>query len=480
MPVNSSPEILKCIVDGKEIDSASGEYIDVIGVNGKCLAKVPNLTRWNLISSVGAATKAFYDLKKYSVDSILDIFREVGKNYSNDSRYDRSIALAKGNTLKYTVESRQRVADMFQNFGLILDSAFGDRNYLKNGRPINGESRIFYRPIGIVSAIPSATSREIVPHTVMSAIGVGNAIDLKLDSGEPFSGIELAKKLYDAGMPAGSVNALTWQPKDRPELGYELIENSDSCVFFGRRQTIIEVIYKSLLGNIPLETLMKLPLPEKIINFEEGRSKALVDKTADIDKAAKEVIRGATEVPIACMKTQFVVVEKSVSQQFKDLCLHYVERLRIGDLTDSYTDVGHVHPDNVPYVKSVIKNAKNFEARILFGNEDELEHKPMILVEVHPQSLLIKEETPAPTLGIIDVDDLKEGIKLINNSVSHTQTKMSLKVACFTNNEENYELIRRSINAYNIHHNRSTIDINPLEPHQGIYLPKDLTKIKSA
>ena len=63
---------------------------------------------------------------------------------------------------------------------------------------------------------------------------------------------------------------------------------------------------------------------------------------------------------------------------------------------------------------------------------------------------------------------------MLVRSVDHTPDKKSLRISYFGNSKDNYNQLRNA-RGIELSNNKKTTDVNPVVPHQGIYLAKELS-----
>lgn len=452
-----------------------GEYIEIKDFSDNVLARAPDISSWNLTRLFTNSRKGKDSIKKVCLDDILKTYSEAANIYKHNTFYDDLIALSRGNPISKVMESKNMTINMLKNFNLILDENFSNKNF--KGEIDRNNYNIKYNPVGIVGLISSSTTREVTPYAALNALSMRNSLIIKADSKEPFSAIEFAQNLTEAGIPENSISVITSNVLKRPDLGYKLKKHTDKLIIFGSDDNIRKISYYPLITLIsPLE-LSNLPLPEDIIGFGTGRSRTVIDKDADITKAAKSTLESAVELPSLCLKTQFAIVDKSIYNHFVDECYKIGSNMKTGDLLDKKTEVGHVNPQYIPTANLMIKNAINLGGKFVLGDYiKKPATTPIIISDIPLECQIIKEECYAPVLGLIPSSDIYQTLDILINSVDHTVGKKSLKTSYFGNSKSNYLLLKNNSPTIELSKNKKTTDVNPLVPHQGIYLAKELSK----
>ena len=112
---------------------------------------------------------------------------------------------------------------------------------------------------------------------------------------------------------------------------------------------------------------------------------------------------------------------EEIAEQFENAFLHEVEKLCVGDPSQSSTDVGPLaRADLREALANQVERSLQKGARLLAGGI-RLERRgyfyaPTILTEVSPESAVYQEETFGPVAAIIRAGDEREAIQLANQS----------------------------------------------------------------
>ena len=454
----------------------SNRTINICDFNNNIIAKAPDLSSWELTRTFHTARKGTKSIIKTTIEDIFEVFVEASKIYKKRSDYDELISLSRGNPISSVIESRFIISKMLSNFNLIIDENFLVKNF--TGKIKRKDYHTNFFPVGLVGLVSSSTTREVTPYAALNALSMKNSLIIKSDTKEPFSSIELVENLIHAGLPENSLSVITINSNNMPDLGYKLYNNTNKLIVFGSDESIRKIAYFQLSNKLNMNDISNLPLPNDIIFYGTGRSKSIVDKSADINKAAYEILLSAFELPALCLKSQFAIVDNSIYENFVDECSETASRFKVGNLLDKKTQVGHVHPEYISIANSMIENTLNLGGILITGGEITSSIvQPIIIKDLPIKSDIFKEECYAPLLGIIPSKSIDHTIKLLNESVNHTINKTSLKISYYGESKENFDRIITEVKGNEFSMNRRTTEINPLIPHQGIYLAKKLTNI---
>ena len=265
----------------------------------------------------------------------------------------------------------------------------------------------FYKlvPCGVVVAItPFNFPLNLAAHKIGPAIAAGCSVILKPASATPLSGIKLAETLYDAGLPAETLQVVIGPGST---VGNALVESPiPRMVTFTGSKTVGEEITRH--AGI------------KKIALELGSNSAVVILSdADLERAAKRIrIGGYCLAGQVCISTQRVYVEEEVYQPFLDLLVSEVSTLKTGNPLDESTELGPmIEGKQIERILSWIDEAKTAGAEVIMeGKREGTVLGPWILAKVPEDQKLIKMEAFAPLVVVNPVKDLEDAICKVNDT----------------------------------------------------------------
>jgi aldehyde dehydrogenase (NAD+) len=172
-----------------------------------------------------------------------------------------------------------------------------------------------------------------------------------------------------------------------------------------------------------------------------GNNAIIVTKDADLDLAVRAIVFGSVGTAgQRCTSTRRILMHKSISSELtRRLNSAYAQAIkRIGNPLDSKTLVGPLSNSNaVEKMKQAIAQAKRDGGKILIGGKP----RPDIganfveptLIAMPSQSEIVKRETFAPILYLMEFENLDEAIAM------HNDVPQGLSSAIFTNNMREME-----------------------------------------
>ncbi|WP_305096845.1 aldehyde dehydrogenase family protein [Croceibacterium aestuarii] len=204
-------------------------------------------------------------------------------------------------------------------------------------------------------------------------------------------------------------------------------------------------------GSVPTGRKVAVACAERLIpcNLElGGKDPCIVTETADLDRAATAVLRGAVYATgQVCYSVERVYVHESVHDAF---VAKLVEKAREVRLNVENPRAGHIGPftfaPQAAIVVCHLEDAKAKGAQVLTGGEVEdlgggLYMRPTVLTGVTHEMEIMQDETFGPCLPVMAYKDTEEAIRLAND------THFGLTASVIAGTAEEAKAIGRRINA---------------------------------
>ena len=150
-----------------------------------------------------------------------------------------------------------------------------------------------------------------------------------------------------------------------------------------------------------------------------GKSPTIIDATADLDLAAKNIMWGKfTNAGQTCIAPDHIFIHRSVKDAFVAKTKVVLEKAYGKDGSPPSEHLAHVvNARHTARVKALLDDAKAKGARVLFGGQvDEKINSiaPTLLDGISPDSKIMQEEIFGPLLPLFEFDSLDEVITKIN------------------------------------------------------------------
>lgn len=185
-----------------------------------------------------------------------------------------------------------------------------------------------------------------------------------------------------------------------------------------------------------------------------GKDPAIVIEDANLEHAAKEIVRAATMYTgQVCFGVERVYCLPEVYERFVELCVQEVKALKVGDPLDETTNIG---PFSVKFQMerylAHFDEALRMGARIAYGGTRLPRRgffvQPGVLTQVTHEMLIMREETFGPIIPIMRVATETEAIALANDS------DYGLTASIWTRNLARGEELARKLQAGTVSINR--------------------------
>jgi len=403
--------------------------IDVVyPYNRQKVGEVPEATPEDVKKAIDLAVEGFKEissLSAYERSQILYRAYELLKERAEE--FAKVLVLEVGKTIK---EARTEVMRAQQT--LLLSAEEAKRIH---GETIpydavpNGVGKVgFYIrvPVGIVAAItPFNFPLNLTMHKVAPALAAGNAVVVKPSERTPLSVAMLAEILYEAGIPKKALSVV-----------YGFAEVGKALTTDERVRVV------SFTGSRKVGDIIARQVGIKKLVLELGSNSALiVDKDADLKKAAKKAVQGGFALAgQVCISVQRVFAHKEVFDEFVNLVVEEVKKLKVGDPMDETTDVGPmISPQDVERIKIWIEEAVKDGAKIVYGGKplSETAFMPTVMTHVPRHSRVCAEEAFAPIIFVNPYETTEEALDWVNDS------DYGLQIGVFINNLKTaWEFIR--------------------------------------
>ncbi|MES1247904.1 MAG: aldehyde dehydrogenase family protein [Actinomycetota bacterium] len=270
-------------------------------------------------------------------------------------------------------------------------------------------------PLGAISAIsPFNLPLGLAAHKVAPALAVGCPVVLKPPSNTPLTMLSIAALVDETGLPAGSLSVL---PMTR-EVG-------DALVTDDRFKLL------TFTGSPEVGWSMKARSGKKRVVLELGaNSAAIVDETADVERAAERCAYGAFKnAGQICISVQRILVHDRVWDRFLAAFEERVRGLRVGSALEQETDVGPmIHEREADRIEAWIDEALAAGATaIVRGERDRAYLAPTVLVDVPADATVSCQEAFGPVAVVSRFSDFDDALDIVNDS------RFGLQAGVFTN-----------------------------------------------
>jgi acyl-CoA reductase-like NAD-dependent aldehyde dehydrogenase len=267
---------------------------------------------------------------------------------------------------------------------------------------------IRYAPMGVVGVIgpwnfPIVNSfGDCIP-----ALMAGNTVILKPSEVTPLSALLMVEMMRDCGLPEGVFQVAT----GNGGTGAALIAHVDCVMFTGSSRTGQAVLKAAADALVPCYLELG------------GKDPMIVCADANVERAANAAAYWSmNNAGQTCISVERCYVEAPIYDEFVAKVTETVSGLRQGEPTAAGSvDVGAViFGPQMDIVEEHVRDAVAKGAKVLTGGHGHSEHgryyEPTVLVDVDHSMKCMTEETFGPTLPIMKIHNVEEGVRLANDS----------------------------------------------------------------
>ncbi len=219
---------------------------------------------------------------------------------------------------------------------------------------------------------------------------------------------------------------------------------------------IISFTGSRLVGmNINKFANANINLKKKVITEMGGKNAIIVDETADLDLAVPAIIKSAFSFAgQKCSACSRLIVVKELYEEIKERLIESSKTLIIGEAKKAETDLSAVIDEKAfNKIKRYIDKAK-IDGKILIADlekpKDGYYVSPMIIEDLDPKSIIIKEEIFGPILALIKAEDLNDALRIANG------TDYGLTGAFLSRSPQNIEYIKENYEVGNLYINQGS------------------------
>jgi alpha-ketoglutaric semialdehyde dehydrogenase len=371
----------------------------------------PKSTVEDIQTAIQAAQKAFQSWSKLTVYQRAEyLCKALSLMQGRTKQIAEVITAENGKTLtesKAEINAAIKEMDYLINEGLRLEGKIMPSE--RNGVLAYG-IRV---PLGVVAIISPWNFPFNVPsRKITSALIAGNTCILKPANLTPGVGAEFIKLFDDVGLPKGVLNFLTGSGA---VIGQALVDSpAIKAITFTGSTEVGMGIHKAAADNL---TRTQLEMG--------GNNPLVVLEDADLEQAADSAVLAAYACAGQwCTSTSRAVVEEKVYDDFVNLILERVKKIKVGKGTDPKTTMGPVcGKSQLESILDGIEKGKAEGANLVIGG-NQIKDKglangcfiePTVFTKVTPDMFIAQEEIFGPVLSVIKAKDFDGAVDIANN-----------------------------------------------------------------
>jgi succinate-semialdehyde dehydrogenase/glutarate-semialdehyde dehydrogenase len=398
------------LIDGHAQESSTGERFDVLNpATGEVIASVSSASVADGLTAVRAAERALPIWSAKSPRERAEVLRrtfELMRDRADDLA--RLIVLENGKSL---ADARGEIAYASEFFRWYSEEAVRVIGSVQHAP--NGQNRILvtHQPIGVsVLVTPWNFPAAMATRKIGPALAAGCCVILKPASDTPLTALAIGQLLRDAGVPDGVVNVI---PSRRSGTVVSAMLDDPA------------VRKLSFTGSTEVGRILLANASMTVVNCSMelgGNAPFLVFGDADLDSA----IDGAMIAKMrnggeACTAANRFYVHSSIATEFSQRLSARMASLRMGDGLEAEVELGPLINDDARIkVNALVSAARDAGATAMTGGVPDggmgYYYPPTVLVDVAPDSPILKEEIFGPVAPIVTFDTDDEAVAMANNT----------------------------------------------------------------
>ncbi|MBO7557029.1 MAG: aldehyde dehydrogenase [Bacteroidaceae bacterium] len=400
---------LKMYINGKFVESRSGEWIDVLNPSTEeVTSRQPAGTVEDVQEAVDAAEKAQKAWAKVPAAERAVYLHKIADGIRAEfDKFQEILVREQGKTQALAGVEVGVTATYFDYMAEFARRIEGEVIQSDN----RGETMILVkRPIGVAAGIlPWNFPFFLIARKAAAALITGNAIVLKPSQLTPENCCELCKIVDASGLPAGLFNVVTGRGSlvgnamaSSPKVGIVSLTGS------------VEAGVKIMEAAAPNITKVSLELG--------GKAPAIVCADADLELAAQAILESRIgNSGQICNNAERVYVHKSVKKEFTDIIVKKFQAVKVGNpAIEKDVDMGPlVEKRALESVTKKVEKAVAQGAKILCGGAPiggKGYFYPATVLDNCTQDMdIIHEETFGPVLPLVEFDTLDQVIDWAND-----------------------------------------------------------------
>lgn len=432
------PTEYELFIGGKFVNQGSQERFPAVNpYNRQEWASIPQASDDQVADAISAARSTFETTwsRTSGVERARLMLKLADLLAADADRMGRLESTDNGKIIRETRSQMLFAARQYRFFAGYADKLWGKVIPLDARDVLDYAAR---EPVGVAVLITAWNSpMGLLSNKMAPALAAGNCVVVKPSEHASATTLEFARFVEQAGFPPGVVNVVTGDAR----VGKALLDSGriDRISFTGSPAVGREIAANA--GRRLVPATLELG----------GKSPNIIFEDADLKKAVVGALAGIfAATGQTCIAGSRLLVQRPVYQQVVDQLVERAGKIRLGDPTDTATEMGTAA--NEPQFKRIlgsIDNAKAEGAQLATGGKaatgDNLDKgffiEPTIFVDVRNDMTIAQEEVFGPVLSILPFDTEAEAIEIGNN------TKYGLAAGIWTTSIDRAMRVSRGIRA---------------------------------
>lgn len=265
------------------------------------------------------------------------------------------------------------------------------------------------QPAGVVLAMAPWNAPVILGvRAIATPLACGNSVVMKTSELCPRVHALIVEAVASAGLPAGTLNAISNDPEEAPEVVAALIEHPAIRRVNFTGSTRVGRVISELAGRHLKPALLELG----------GKAPMILMEDADIDAAVAAAGFGAyMNQGQICMSTERIITVGDAGERFAEAFAAKVENLTAGDPRAGNSPLGSlVNMAAADRIRDLIADAVGKGATLIAGGGQGTILNAAALDHVTPDMKIYTEESFGPVVAIIRAGSVDEAVRIANES----------------------------------------------------------------
>ncbi|WP_327085295.1 NAD-dependent succinate-semialdehyde dehydrogenase [Nonomuraea sp. NBC_01738] len=397
-------------LNGRQVEAGDGGRFDVLDpATGNVLAHVADATEDDAIAAVAAAHAAGPGWAATAPRRRAEILRAAFELMSaRAGELAELISLENGKAL---ADAKGEVAYAAEFFRWYAEEAVRADGLLVTAPSGANRIMVTHQPVGVcVLVTPWNFPAAMATRKIGPALAAGCTMVLKPASDTPLTALAIGRVLAEAGVPDGVVNVLPAR-RSGPVVSAMLHDPRVRKLSFTGSTEVGRVLLKEAADQV-VNVSMELGGNAPFLVFADA------DLEAALDGAMIAKMRNAGE---ACTAANRFYVAAPIAAEFGKRLAERMSALIVGPGTEPGVEVGPlVNQDAVDKVEALVRGAVEGGAQAIVGggrpDRPGFYYDPTVLVNVHPDAPILREEIFGPVAPIVTFDDEDEAVRLANDT----------------------------------------------------------------
>jgi succinate-semialdehyde dehydrogenase / glutarate-semialdehyde dehydrogenase len=397
-------------IGGKWLAAGDGTRFDVHDpATGEVIATVANGGVQDALAAVDAAAAAAAEWAATAPRRRAEILRRAFELMT--AQADELALLVSLENGKALVDARGEIAYAAEFFRWYSEEAVRAAGTVMTAPSGANRILVVHHPVGVcVLVTPWNFPAAMATRKIGPALAAGCTVVLKPASDTPLTALAMVAILEQAGVPAGVVNVVPSRHSGSVVSAMLADPRVRKLSFTGSTE-VGRVLLAEAAKHV-VNTSMELGGNAPFLVFADA------DMDAAIDGAMIAKMRNAGE---ACTAANRFYVEATVAEEFSRRLAERMGALVVGPGSQAGTEVGPlVNEETVGKVDDLVRAAVSGGARALVGGSRRsgagYYFDPTVLVDVAPDSEILREEIFGPVAPVVTFGSEAEAIRLANSS----------------------------------------------------------------